>query len=144
MLQCTITFAVVSAAKWGESHVSEPSAVGEGQSAESGARGNHKSDPGRPVVSTTALRRALYALGADTERFTAAEVAQLAFDGRANAHTVKAWISGKRYVAPWAIELLQHKFASGAAAANERPHGPGRAAGLRVNCLALVRDERRA
>ena len=142
MLQCTITFAVVTAAKREVSRIMCTEPGSDGETAESRARGNHGSNPGRNAVDTRNLRGALCALG--LANATPAQIARSAFDGKASERAVKSWLHGERYVAPWAIELLSVKAAQLARHANEMPRGPGMTAGLRPNGLALARDERRA
>lgn len=79
------------------------------------------------AVSAEYLRRAIAMFSLPNT--THETVARLVFDGRANVHTVKAWRTGKRYLAPWARELLLDKATQVLKAMDELPRGPGMRAG---------------
>jgi len=53
------------------------------------------------------------------------------FDNRASWHSIESWRLGRRYVAPWAIQLLNERIdAMRELAARIKP-GPGQSAGWR-------------
>ena len=81
------------------------------------------------AVSARSIERiiALFSLPSTTH----AAVARHVFDGRTNARTVKAWRLGTRYVAPWALELVDEKFKRGAELVRSSPGVPGISAGWR-------------
>lgn len=81
------------------------------------------------VVSAEYLRRAIAVFSLPNT--THETVARLIFDGRASVHTVKAWRIGKRYMAPWARQLLADKAERIREALDELPRGPGQRSGLR-------------
>lgn len=53
------------------------------------------------------------------------------FGGRATARTVRSWLQGERFMAPWAIETLRAHGTSILARADMLPTGPGSQAGWR-------------
>jgi hypothetical protein len=59
---------------------------------------------------------------------TPANVAAL-FENRASIHTIRSWRNGNRYVAPWALELIENKAARVAQTVKQMPRGPGKQAG---------------
>lgn len=53
------------------------------------------------------------------------------FGGRTTRRTVRAWLQGERFMAPWAIEMLRAHGATVLARADVLPRGPGKQAGWR-------------
>lgn len=51
------------------------------------------------------------------------------FEHRASVNTIRSWRNGNRYVAPWALELIENKAARVAQTVKQMPRGPGKQAG---------------
>lgn len=51
------------------------------------------------------------------------------FEHRASVNTIRSWRNGNRYVAPWALELIESKAARVAQTVKQMPRGPGMRAG---------------
>lgn len=53
------------------------------------------------------------------------------FDNRTSYGVIRSWRDGRRYVPPWAREIIRNKIALAADAERALAHGPGQSAGWR-------------
>lgn len=86
---------------------------------------SHCTELAQSAVSATMLNKLIADL---VQHDTPMNVAAL-FENRASVNTIRSWRNGNRYIAPWALDLIENKAARVAQIVRQIPRGPGMRAG---------------